>query len=419
MTPVSWTLAMVALAAAPPLYEHIRSGDASWAHGDRVEARTAWEQAATSPHPATAAMAEARLLQISGNVGLALHGPRMDAALARCPPTVDWCALARHDAQYFSHRLGLGPPPGALPASADPELVEPLRIRSSWSHEPPPTVPTWTLGISPYGASGLGFGAAVVYRNPDLRLRGGSLHWTAGSTTSGNHLLSATLATGGPWALHLAAQRQKVQLDSPGAAARWASHTLRVGALWRRRTVTGWLGGEGWLDRSGFGLERSGGLASEGRATLHPHIDVHWSGRAIAGDGSMQSLTVDLRTTPQHRGLATRWVVTGTHAPDTPVWRVPTWGGGSVLRHGHYLQYRSPLLVGGVLEWRQPVSAAWAVMGFAEAAHTDAVVTGVGTGLRVSLPPRPSANLRIDGAVGGTLNDWRRVGISTGWDTAF
>lgn len=411
-----WFAASVS--GAPPAYDRIEAGDLAWARGDRPSARSAWHDAAKSPHPATVAMAEARLLQVSGNPGLAIHGPRMEAALARCPASLPWCALARHDARFFQSRLLSGPLPEQLVPSTDPDLVAAHAVRATWSNDTPRAVPTWTIGIGPYGASGLGFGAALQLRHPDLWLKGGHLSLQAGATTSSDHILAATIDTPGTLGVHAEVNQQQLQLESPRTSV-WQAHTITLGPRATVGRQQGWLGGTGWADRVGEQRTRALGLSGRGAHPLSQTLRLGWSLTSMWGDLRLQSASVDLARDPGPRGLALHGVVTATSAEDTPAWRQPGWGGGTVLRHGRFLQYQAPVLSAGIAEWRQPLSRAWSSVVFVESAHTSELVAGVGTGVRLSLPPRPSANLRVDAAWGGPVSGPGALGISVGWGEAF
>ncbi|MEC8423556.1 MAG: hypothetical protein VX000_07245, partial [Myxococcota bacterium] len=83
------------------------TGDRAWTAGDRPTARDAWRSAANSADPAVRAQAEARLLMVSGNLGLAIHGPRAEAALGVCPDEDPWCAIAAADLVLFGRELGV------------------------------------------------------------------------------------------------------------------------------------------------------------------------------------------------------------------------------------------------------------------------------------------------------------------------
>lgn len=405
----------LASAAVPPGMDAVDRGDAAWAAGDRVGARDAWREAATSAHPATAAMAEARLLQVSGNPGLVVHGPRMDAALARCPRSTEWCAVAHFDAAFFQHRLGLGPPPAPLAAHA-PEAAR--LARSRWTTAPPPHVPTWTLGLSPFGASGYGFGAALVLRHPDLGLQGGTLGLTAGATLSEDRVLAAAVDTPGRVGVHVEASTRQTHLETTPHPLEWRAHSAVVGPRLTGPSVEGWLAGLVWLD---IGLEDRRALGGTGAVTWSPTpaTSTRLQGQAVRGGTELDTITLDIRHSPGLQGLAGRFVATTTRATDAPTWRTPGWGGGTVFRHGTFLQYQAPLLVGVVGEWRQPITRALGLTGMVEGGWTGRPTAGGGAGVWVSLPPRPSAVIRLDVAWGTATHSSGTHGISTGWGTAF
>ena len=370
-------------------------------------------------------MAEARLLRISGNLGLATHGPRRDAALARCPVEVAWCSLARVDAAVFGHAMGL---PADLPQARraltgleDPELAPELARRSRWLDAGAPQSPgTWLLGIGPVGASGLGFGAAVVFHHPDLGLRGDQLSVQAGATASGNLLASASLNTWGPVGVHAegAGQQAEVMLygaDGIARSTQWTATSATAAPQLGHRSSGAWLGPSVWRDTAGQTSWTSPGLTGALWHTTSRGVRLSSRATAMGGAHRITHGTLDLRSPAVQTGAALRAVVSPSRAATTtPAWRLPGWGGGQVLRHGAWSQFRSPWLAGAVAEWRQTLAGPLHGVIFGELAWADAAVAGGGGGLRLSLPPRPSATVRLDVGYGTG-----GMGISAGWGAAF
>ncbi len=426
MTLLAVILGASALASTPPPngYDAVRAGDEAWSAGDRRSARDLWTDAAESPHPATAAMAEARLLQVSGGPGLLVHGPRLDRALARCPVTEAWCALAHHDAQFFMSRLGIGPPPPPLSSiDAAPTALDRERTRrTTWTDHTPQPVPTWTVGLAPFGSSGLGFGAALLVRHPDLGLRGGSLTVLAGSTLSDDRVVAASVDTPGIWGLHVEGSARHIDLEAPTPAGQstWTSQSAVVGPRMRVGRTDAWLGPSGWRDRVSNATAHRLGARGQWNRRVGEAASVGVEAQWMHGASAFFASTVETRIRLHEAPWAMRGVWTTTVAGDSPPWRQPGWGGGEVLRHGRYLQYQAPWLAAWVAERRQPIKPWWTATTFAEVAWTGAPTGGVGVGSVFELPPRPSASLRLDLAVGAAMGDSRAsFGASTGWGWAF
>lgn len=80
-------------------------------------------------------MARLRLLRVGGNLGLAVHGPRADRLLARCPLEDPWCALARADRDLLLAELGLADSAAAgarRAAQVAPALPVAAHLRQAW-----------------------------------------------------------------------------------------------------------------------------------------------------------------------------------------------------------------------------------------------------------------------------------------------
>ena len=431
-------LAIGLLGAAPPGFEALTAGDDAWDAGLRADARRHWLEAADSAHPAVGAMAEARLLQVSGTPGLIVHGPRLDAHLARCPAAQPWCGLARVDAQLFQTRVGL---PGRLDdaqtwlaaletAPALPEdavLVGAVARRRQWlggtgaAPRPPVLGPgTWVVGVAPFGATGLGAGGAVVFSSPDVAHRGGRMHATVGATLGGSvRGLAAYDSPGRVWGHGLlqAGRYQGVVLAEAAPETRWSWRTLTATAGPGLRGEAGsiWVGPTLLMDEApGTSRTTSGGGAlglDVGRSRWRTSVDA----QAVGGDYTLATGTAHLvLRTASARALGRLSVAPTVASAEGPLWRTPGWGGGVVLRHGSWQSLRSPVLAGAVAELRARPIGRFEAGVFAEAAVGDRLVGGVGTGLAVQLPPSPRDVLRVDVAWGSL-----GLGVSTGWGRFF
>jgi len=429
------------------------AADRAWASGDRRSARDGWRSAEGSHDPAVRAQAAVRMLWVSGNLGMAVHGPRADRALAVCPPSEPWCLLAEADYELLLAELGLpGDPTWAARAAgqAAPDLPREAAARLVWAGEAPldalpqgPAVSealargagrwaggpgTWVLGLGMVGAPGLGVGATVRLLHPDLAWRAWRLE--AGVAATSRRLLTGSVSLSTPGAVwaraHLAGGRRPFDVyDSTGARTTslwrtaeaqiapglrsgrwelWAGPVARVDAL-----DGPWLHGHG----AAVGVARTAGplriaLQTEGAAVDYAHV------RSVG----------DLRWTPPAPGGTWAFWLRGEAAPlaSSPTFRLPVAGGGQVLRSPPAGRFRAPGLVGAVAEWR---SQPWGVLGVAAfvegawvhdagSAAGDALHGGAGGGLRLHLPPRPHNTVRLDVAAGDA--GW---GLTAGWGEAF
>ena len=435
--------------AAPLGYATLEAGDRAWARGDRPAARSAWRAAAEASDPAVIAMAELRLLLVSGTAGLVVHGPRADAALRRCPEDRALCALARADRELFPAEIGVPSvnltvaidearrAVAALPAAAnarlvwagaaplvalDPEasgLAAALKAgRGAWPSGPG----TWAAGLAPVGGSGQGVGLGLQLRQPDLALRGGRLDAQLSLTQRGQ--ASAGLALQSPPRPGLgtngAVQVSRAVLDvyADGQRAqtlRFWSEQLWVGPSWRAGRTTWTAGPQLRWDGS---LPGHGGVARVGRALGGP-----WSA-ALTGEGArgLALGAVELRRSPPDQGFAARLQLGAAPLHTAPVWRLPALGGGALLRSAPAGRWRSQAHAVLIVEQRVALgqSGLFSLVPSLEGALIDdqadgwAPHGGGGLGLRLALPPRPTNTLRLDAAYGDG-----GLGISAGWGQAF
>lgn len=433
----------------------VARGDLAWIMGDRGAARCAWRLAAGSSDPASAAMGHLRRLRTSGNLGLAVHGPRADRALADCPVDDPWCGLARADRDLIITELGLGQRAAAAGTRAA-ELAdshpEAAAVRALWAGLPVaaislpagsssawspvasalverggamPTGPgTWLLGVGVIGASGLGVGPLVRFSHPDLAWRGWQLDTEAWLTSAGAGRARVGLRTTGRWWLTTgaAAGRSAVPIyDETGlllADGRVGELQARAGPGVSIGPIAAWLGpvarwdlpqgSDGWTPGHGtFGGVALG--ARRARLTLSAEL-------ALTGPDHLAA-TADLQTSGALLGGtgALRLVGSAAPLPTSPAWRAPAWGAGQVLRAAPLGRLREPWMAAVVPEWRRSLVGPLGVVLFTEGATTGtAVHGGAGAGLRLLLPPQPLNTVRVDVAAGDL--GWA---LSAGWGEAF
>lgn len=462
---VAFVLALAnstATAASP--HDPLDAGDRAWGAGARAAARRYWLQAAASDDPAVAAMAEVRLLQVSGSLGLALHGPRADRTLARCPAHEPWCELADADYQLFLHALGLGGDPARaamLARRAKARLPGPALARLVWTGTAPPSAldgvsrdglgdvlrdhsgrwptgpGTWALGVGMTGAPGLGLGGTVRFIHPDLGWRAWRLALVVAATTRQAAWASADLTTPGRWwwRVGLRGGWLPVDLYAEDALAETVRAALLEAAITpgvREGAWSAWFGPVARADLDGRRWERGHGI----RAGVGwvGHAARGWlQGEAALADYRFEELTLELRASrPALGGSAWfRLIGQAAHArtngsgDSAPVWRLPAAGGGVVLRSAAVGRWRGPALAGAVAELRHPLGRALETATFVEGATVWAdaadwqptrpgVHGDVGGGLRLLLPPHPEGTLRLDVAWGDG-----GFGVTAGWGEAF
>ncbi len=445
--------------APPPGIAEVDAGDRAWAAGDRRAARAHWRSAASlapgpgdggpddgspgeaDPAAAARALAELRLLLVSGNLGMARHGPRADAALAACDPAAPWCQLAAADRQLMAAQLGLPGRDAAARARAHAQaalsaLPGPATARLVWAGAAPvaalddhdggglgavlaagagrwPTPGTWLAGLLIAGGSGQGLVLGARLDHPDLALAGHQLHARAWGSTRGAAGAAGRFRGAGTVGGLGALQAQHAVLDvytaTPAGGAR--RQTLRswggqaeAGVVWRPRPGTALEGGAlGRADRLTAPARQWAGAGGWLGATqrLGPATTLQARLPALGGPELAQLRPrISLQHSPP-AGLAAWALADGNIVGEgIPVWWQPSAGGGEVLRHGPLGRFRGPALGAAVLEWRQPVRGPLGLVAFAEGAWLGGPHGGGGLGLRLDLPPRPSNRLRFDVALG-------------------
>jgi hypothetical protein len=389
------------------------------------------------------------MLLVSGSLGLAVHGPRADEALAVCPPSDPWCALAAADLILFARTIGLPfPIEDAIAAaeSVSSELPGPAQTRLVWAGAAPlqtlhapaddgltdailagrgtfPSGPgTWALGLGVVGASGQGAGGAVRFTHPDVALLGWQVDTTALLTSRGAGHISAAVRSPGAWWARAAGLGARAVADIYedgertlaneiwiASASLTPGHQRPHGAVWAGPMArwdgqpNAWRAGHGvtagvaWhAHTDGHGI--AGGAEGEVALADYAHQEAQAWARWVSGRGHFASLL---------RGEATP----GSKAP---YWRLPAAGGGLNLRHGPVARFRDESLGLAIIEARLRPAAIVGGVVFAEGAWVDGLHGGAGAGVRLRLPPRPNNTVRFDLAWGDG-----GLGMSAGWGEAF
>jgi len=427
----------------------LETGDRSWAAQDRQAARAAWKAAAEASDPAVRAQAEARLLLVSGNLGLSVHGPRAEQALATCPEADPWCALASADLVLFARAVGV---PLALEdavnaaSNAAPQLPGPAAARLVWAGVAPPSSlsghtldalghavhdaggvfpsgpGTWVAGLGVLGSSGQGAGAGIRFLHPDIGLAGWRLDAAALVTTRLAGQATLRLRSPGTWGASGSIQAARLVVDRYNdtggvTPALVQSMSADVQPAFRGERVALQAGPLLRWDRAGDTILAGHGAAaaaawaretSDGTLQLDGGVSVAFADYAHQeGESSARWTGPEGRLAAWLHGRAAPW-------SQAPYWRLPAAGGGQVLRHGPVGRFRDRALAASVLEWRLRPDATTGGVLFVEGARVDGWHAGAGVGLRLRLPPRPHNTVRLDIAVGDG-----GVGISAGWGEAF
>ncbi len=443
--------APVARAAPPCPGRPLDAGDRAWSAGDRGRARACWRAAAEDPDPAIRAMAEVRLLLVSGNLGIVPHGSRADAALAACPTSEPACALARADYELFLRLVGIPRRKGRAEVAARQALAAlpgPATARLVWAGALPverlaevdrdglgdlllahegrwPAGPgTWVLGLGLAGGSDLGIGPSLSLHHPDLAWRGWRLDAGASFTTAGIGRLGASLVTRGAAPAWTAVGLDLGRVPAAPAAGGSGFTLVDTARAWsllglRRGPWLAWAGPAPRIDRPAGGGPVAGsaavaGAGFEGPVRLRADAALSLDGLASGYDLLVLRSSADLRRDLGPVELAGRVASEALAWGDPPDWRRLGAGSGEVLRTLPYGRWWDDRLAYATGEVRLDLRSWLRGAVFGEVAALDGTHGGAGAGLRLLLPPRPTNTLRLDAALGD--GGWV---LSGGWGEAF
>lgn len=454
-------LICLTVALASEGMDQLSEGDIDRWDGDRAAAREHYRLAADSEDPAAVAMAHLRLIGMSGNYGLLVHGPAIDEALMTAEGSAwDWLALADYylllppslggsleEAERFANAARPYLPGPALArlylATGDPAVLEELAQQddldglgqSLLKHEgaSAPYPGTWNLGIGITGSRELGFGGGVVFAHPDLALKGWNFQTSLFATT--RKVVALNAAVQGPQKIYprLSASVQSTPLYSwdsgqvgfvstrhdllalsAGPGVRLGDVSLGVlgkGRLDRVESLgDDWLHGHGgsasaiWDRSSGWGSTRRGTVLSGGVDVSlgYPHLGTTLEGRAYW---------------PMLRGTgAARLYGSVEWMEDAPFFRLPSAGGPNLHRGASTWRYRAPRIAAADLEQRWMLTRVIEGVVFVDGAWVDGdgVHPGGGVGIRLILPPEHLNVIRLDVAISDS--DW---GIWSGFGETF
>jgi hypothetical protein len=437
----------------------ISTGDRAWWHGDRGAAVRAWQGALDEAGDgarghAIEAMARVRLLQLGGNAGPFVHEAKLDRALADCPTTEPWCAIAAADWALFMPAF-TGADPGDVPAllagspllgpavarlavatgDATPLAALPddaldgmgLGIRETGRLRPP-APGTWVVGLGVGGAPGAGVGLTVRLVHPDLAWKAHRLEVVAGGDTRGGMLLSGTLVTATRPSRVASATLARAVGDlwvgatptpyalgtgrlSLAVAPRWGELGVQVGGS-VRGDILGPIGGEPSADGGPLLVAGPSAAVSAGDAAdawVRVGVDTGF------GSYTHVALTAETRLHPTVAGgtLAMRAAIT-TVPTDSPFFRLPTAGGTDLLRGLPAGRYRDDTVFAGQVEYRHTLWGPLRGALFVDTARAEGWHVTAGGGLRIVLPPDRFNVTRLD--VGAGPDGW---GVVAAWGEAF
>lgn len=411
---------------------NITLGDRLWCQGNYKEAQQAWAIASKADNPAHVAQSHYRRLLSASNLGWAVQGVMGDAALTECPLNDPSCALANVDREIFLHLIGLPSDLGYAEELAEklvPHLPAEATARLVWFEALPQEAlnaftdldgfgqcmlqsPKWDrgpggayIGFGMYGGGQLGIGGSVGWTQPNIDRRGGQLQTSLAITTkaAGGLFVSYT-SVGDKW-LQVSSNIQRRPFyqyldDNPTFhLVETGTFSFRPGLSWESGQF--WLGGfariEGepidWSTQQDW---RAIGLSTGTIWKLHPTLQ--FRGNIDYTEWQYHHLRIDGQLMWIHpTGLAMLIDVAASPNTEAPWWRLPTVGGGNILRTAPAHRWRSEFIPAAVFEYRWKPESTFGIVPFAEMTYVDEVFHGGGgLGLRIRLPPQPQNTMRFD-----------------------
>ena len=410
-------------------------GDRLWCQGDYKEASLAWKEASGNDNPAMVAQSHYRRLLSASNLGWAVHGVLGDAALAKCPINDTACALANVDRELFLSLMGL-PADLAYAEELSERLLshipEQATARLVWLgkksqvdlQEFPLTSldgmgqclvqegkTTWDkgpggayIGFGLYGGGQLGIGGSMGWTQPNIDKRGGQLQSSIALTTqyAGGLFLSYT-SVGSKWIQVNGNIQRRPFFQYTGDTPNFhlietASLSIRPGLRWNNGQA--WLGPMGRWEQyqientqpSWTGIGLSTGAMWKPKETIQFYV----TGEYI--EWQYHHLRVDSQFMWIHpSGWASLVEFSASPNTEAPWWRLPTVGGGNVLRTAPAHRWRDELLPSAVLEYRWRQQDTLGIVLFSEATYVDdGFHGGGGLGIRIRMPPQPYNTMRFD-----------------------
>ena len=416
---------MIALWTTVALASQVDRGDELWCAGDYSGARKQWN-AVNSEDLSEVALASYRKLLSASNLTWPFLGYKGDQSLAQCARDDVHCALANVDREIFLSMMGL---PSDLSYAQElaqqllPHLPTRAQSRLVWlgaasldsldgdaldafgkclqQHNGKyPRGPGGAyIGFGLYGGGRLGIGLNAGWTQPNIDQRGGELILSAAATTKQAGGLFVNYRSAGKVWFRANGSIQRLPFyryveDVPEFHLLDAAMlTLSPGYRWESAVL--WGGVEVRAD------QLSDPLLSIGPTfgwSWRVHPTVEWTGDFLYTWIDYHHLRLDNRLIwVDPSGFAAMATLYAAPESEAPWWRMPTLGGGRILRTAPGHRWRDELIPSAVFEYRWRPEATVGVVAFSELAYAeDSLHGGGGLGLRIRMPPQPFNTIRID-----------------------
>ena len=405
-------------------------GDRLWCQGEYSQAMVNWREAARSDDPATKAMANYRILLKASNLAWVYYGLQGDVALSDCSLNDSRCALANVDREIFMSMLRL---PADLQYAEDiaERLVEHLPAEATarlvwlgkrdfedlnyypeldgmgacliqgdeWPRGPGGAY----YGFGLYGGGQMGLGGSASWTQPNIDKKGGVLQVSGALTSklSGGFYLNY-YSVGERW-IRFSSSVQNAPyyryVDGVPEFHLIEMTSIEITPGFQTEKARFWAGLYGRIDQFSDSKYSLGPVVG---GEWRPLDTLEWQGDISYTWIDYQHLRIDNRLIWIHStGLAAMLNLYATPVSEVLEedlwWRIPTVGGGTILRTAPGQRWRDPFLPSAVFEYRYKPMSTIGVVAFSEVAYAEkSVHGGGGLGLRIRMPPQPYNTIRFD-----------------------
>ncbi|MBM76478.1 MAG: hypothetical protein CMK59_13815 [Proteobacteria bacterium] len=416
------------IASLSSQYSLLQQGDQLWCEDKYKEAMSVWRDVADEQHSGLKALVEYRLMLGTSNMTWMINGLKGDQALMDCAPEDPLCVLARIDRELIFDTIGF---PADLAYATEllpyieSALPEAHQNRSLWLNQIPNTpeslnssgfgtcftldktilpIPQRTsISFGGFATKKQGLGGSIFLSLPNLN----GFKYTTSisiSTKSSGHMFHHLESTSTYWFFIETMLRRGLyyQYIVDQYASFLIDHgNIRIAPGYRWETGSAWLGAELRWDE---GLDKaSRGHGVIGGVFWHPNQSWNWSHRFNATWLDYQHFRWTQTLSYVSNGPAIRISTDLAPNSEAPWWRLPTAGGGQLLRIATLQRFRSDLLLTSTVEWRFLRDKMIGFVVFSETAYTPKTTYfGSGVGIRLRTSPDTESLLSLDFGYGTT-----------------
>ena len=409
-------------------YELLQAGDQLWCEDQHKEAMNSWRSIDKDENLGLKALVEYRLMLGSSNMTWMLNGLMGDQALMNCAPEDPLCVLASIDRELIFDALGF---PSDLDYAKEllpyikPALPQAHQSREYWLEESADLLPNLenvgfgscflsdktilpipqrtAVSFGGFATRKQGVGGSVFLSLPNLN---GFQYTTSisASTKQSGHMFHRFESTDTYWFFVETMVRRGLyyQYIVDQYASFLIDHgNLRIAPGYRWETGNLWIGAELRWDEALYKASRGHGVIAG--VFWYPNQQWSWGNRLTVSWLDYQHFRWTQTLSYVADGPAIRISTDLAPNSEAPWWRLPTAGGGQLLRIATLQRFRSDMLLTATTEWRFLTDKMVGFVLFSEAAYTkDDTYFGSGIGLRMRTAPNTESLISLDFGYGTT-----------------